>query len=285
MYQIDRIVGQVDFLANDFFRHAHRWRRLKVFLCGRRPDNKFNDLRYEVKHLLTSRMGCEVKLGEDIAGLDVKIKSDADYLTIEVGEAEQSDLVVIFLGSAGTISEVTAFAMRPQTRQKVIVFNEAAFRDVESFVNCGPLRMLPPDRIIYYEARSERPTMELVTHLDRVVAEAWFRKLRNEHVPWFCDGSFPTMLALAVVNACHPVSYRDLARVFGEDETPLRRALGALIHDDIVAVDGGRYVPGRADSGMVQDRALRRDVSRVRLRVMGKRLKSAPSATACSPGR
>ena len=119
MYEIDAIVAKCPFLINDLFRHRHKRGKLKVFLCGKDPKGRPDDLRLQVRHWLEEHVGCDVFMGEDI-DLPRLRKVDGDHLTIEVEQAERRDLIIMFLQSPGTISELTAFAMRDSTKRNLV---------------------------------------------------------------------------------------------------------------------------------------------------------------------
>jgi hypothetical protein len=172
MYLVDLLASQKIFLISDYFRSLHKYdKKLDVFLCGSEPKDHNFDLRIQVKRILESRMGCKSFLGEDIKVLKAGVHTDRDLLSIEVKEATESDLIFIFLGSVGTISELTAFALNKDLQKKLVVFNEKKYEKKKSFLNEGPLKMLEKDQIIFYDGSLDKPTQELISSIDKIVSE------------------------------------------------------------------------------------------------------------------
>ena len=242
MYEIDAVVAEIPVLLNSFFRCQHRRGRIRAFLCGRRPEDRRFDLRIQVKGLLEGQMGCEAFLGEDIAELSAPPRPDRDHLTIEVKEAGQSDLILMFLGSPGTIAEVTAFAMDGRTNSKLVVFNEAKYKDQKSFINLGPLRLIPPDRILYHEGVSGTPTVQLVRQLDQIVAREWFER-SGIGARFDRALSFDAFVCLAILMAAFPVRYKELVKLSPLDEHTLTRTLKELFQRSLIRLEEKKYVP------------------------------------------
>lgn len=269
MYPIDTVVAAVPALLSDLFRHNRD--RLSVFLCGRKPEDRRFDLRFQVKRVLENRMGCSAFLGEDIAELKGPPKPDRDHLTIEVKEAANSDLVVMFLGSAGTLAEVTAFAMDREINPKVVVFNAAKYKDDKSFINLGPLKLLRPDRVIYYDADETVPSVQIVRHLDRILANLRFHRagIQNVFTPAL---GFESWVALSLIYATFPVRYQELSELFPWDDARLRQALSELFNADYVAKQEAKYLPVKTLASLPGPAGLRRDVAHLRLKMLGHRI-------------
>lgn len=276
MHPVDLAVSQIPLLLNDFFKHQHTNTALSVFLCGRRPEDPHFDLRKQVKRLLETRMGCKAFLGEDIAELKYGPKPNVNHLTIEVREATQSDMVVMFLGSPGTIAEVTAFAMDRKINSKVIVFNDAKFEDSASFVNRGPLKLLSEDQIIYYDATAEVPSVELVRHLDTLFARKRFEYTIADSSPP-CELGFDAWIALCLVFASYPVKYEGLANLFPWQERRLRRALKVLFAAKWLEEREAKYVPRCTLEELPMDSGFIASLARARMILLGDRLRNADS--------
>lgn len=82
MHPIDLVLSRMPVLMNDFLRHQHKKIRLKIFLCGRKPEDRHFDLRKQVERLLKIRMGCDPFLGEDIEDLKDGPKPDRNHSTL-----------------------------------------------------------------------------------------------------------------------------------------------------------------------------------------------------------
>ena len=273
MYEIDVIASQRPFLANDLFRHLHQRRKLKVFLGGKAPEGRHDDVRLQVRLLLAAQLGCDVFMGEDIDARDQLPRADRDHLTIEVEEAEQRDLIIMFLQSPGTISELTAFAMRPSTNPKLVVFNDVKYKGQKSFLNKGPLRLLKPDQIIYYDAAEDRPSPELVTQLDRRVARAWFDESSIQLTAGAAD-EFETFVAFATTYATFPVDWKDLVALFPFDERSLRTSLNFLFDRCLIRKEEKFYLPSNDLQDLPISSACAVDISRARAILMNARLAS-----------
>ena len=269
MYAIDRQCNRIPILANDFFRHLHARHSRKVFLCGRKPENMRTDLRHQVKHLLETRMGCNAFLGEDIQELRTP-KVDQDHLSLETKEAMGSDLVVIFLGSPGTLSEVTAFAVHREINPKTIVFNGMEYKDKKSFVNLGPLKLLK-ERVIHYDAECETPSLELIAHLDLIVAKSWFVTFARKMETTECM-PFEQFLVLALVYASYPVRYGEVEHLCPLSTHHLRASLKALFDASHLEMHEEKYVPTKDLASLPFPRGCVTDIGETRLSYLGKRM-------------
>lgn len=273
MHEIDAAISKTPLLLNDLFRHRHARRTLKVFLCGRKPSDRRFDLRIQVKRLLEGRMGCKSFLGEDIAELTETPRPDKDHLTIEVKEAKKSDLIVMFLGSPGTLAEVTAFAMNRDTNKKLVVFNNIKYKNDKSFINLGPLRLLPRENVIFYDPEAETTTAEVVVHLDKILARTWFGVYASHYLP-SAALSFEQFILLCVVYAAFPVRYAELGELFPFNEKAFRDALKALFLGKFIQKQEDKFIP----VGDLQDLAIGgdcvADIARVRTKLLDKRLQS-----------
>ena len=273
MHEVDRVLSRVPVLVNDFLRHVHSRGALKVFLCGSKPEDLRFDLRVQVKRVLNERWGCRAFLGEEIDPRRVAPRVDADILSIEVHEAASSDLVVMFLGSPGTIAEVTAFALDAGINKKLVVFNDAIRQHERSFLNRGPLRLIDRERLIYYDARSDMPSPRLLVQLDKVIAAAWFRK-HDLQTAFAVPLQFPSFAALALIYALYPVRYRELRALYPFDEDLLRSVLRELFDRHLVQQHERKYVPGNGLEEAAIAGGLAADIGRVRVGLMANRLRN-----------
>lgn len=276
VHPVDLAVAQIPVLLNDFFRQRHRRSdaRLSVFLCGRKPKESHSDLRKQVERLLKKRMGCDAFLGEDIKDLKYGPTLDQSHLTIEVREARQSDLVIMFLGSPGTVSEVTAFAMNEAIRPKVVVFNDVRYRNEESFIRLGPLKLLRKDQVIYYDVADETPSEELVKHLDMIVARAHFSRAKAGTA--FSPGlNFESWVALCLILVSYPVRYESLLALYSWEERMLREALKPLFSSAYIERREGKYLPKTSLNDTPMLAAFAKDLSSTRMALLGKRLRDS----------
>ena len=280
MYPIDVMARQVPILLNEFFRSFHKsLKPLKVFLCGHRPKNQHFDLRQQVKRLLESRMGCTAFRGEDIQDLrkEVKIKTE-NVLHIEVREATNSDLIMMFLGSEGTFAELTAFALDPNIRPKLIVFNKQEYKEENSFINLGPIKLLNPERVIYYDGNIQSPSINLIVELDKIVARVWYEQT-DPACLILPEISFETFASLALIYSSYPIRYSELLSYFPWSERIFKSTLKILTDNKLVRVREKKYIPTVHLDDLGIAPPCTEDIARARMSMMGKRLRSSETAT------
>lgn len=272
MVDLRRISNQIPFLLCDFFAGHFATHRVKVFLCGKELGDSRSDLRLQVKALLATRMGCSPFLGEEIAELRTTPKVPQDHLTIEVQAATGSDLVLIFLGSPGTLAEVTAFALNAQVNSKLVVFNETRYKQVQSFVNLGPLRLIDADRTIFFDPDLENTALDLVRSLDAVLARFWFSRV-DRLSSALASMSFEAVVIFLAIVAQFPVRYEDLAKSVILPERHISAALKELFGLEQVQSLEGKYLPSDGFNMGKLPKRFARQMARVRLRLLALRLR------------
>lgn len=255
------------FLLCDLFKHLFK-RKQKVFLCGSKVEDEFRDLRAQVKLVMKHWMGCSAFLGEDIDRILTTTKVDHDHLTIEIDEAEKSDLIVMFLGSVGTVAELTAFVMTKSIQPKLLVFNDVQFKEEKSFLNEGPIKMLGSEQLVFYNADEPQLTQKMVEHLDRAVAQCWFNKSK---IYCWTGLEFEMFATLAAILVCYPVRYKDLVQLLPITDKSVRASLNHLIENGLTTKREKKYLPGSNWQGL-QFGPVMRDIARTRLRLMNVRL-------------
>jgi len=243
-----------------------------VFLCGQEVKHPYHDLRHNLKDFLDKRMGCEAFLGEQIE--EIKIKTTTkDHLSIEVEKARQSDLVVIFLESPGAICEMTAFALDNKVNAKLLVFNDIKFHGKKSFINLGPLKLLRPDQIEYYDPDDNTMTDSIVSTLDLALARAWFTAYKSENQ--LASLSLEEKLLLFVIYATYPVKPIEIRKMLRwiNSRSRLRGMIIRLRRAQMIAEDTRKISPSVpvTDLGLVG--GLVSDISTVRLKLIGMKLK------------
>lgn len=280
MRPIEKTFSKLPIVLNDFFKHSHKRASLCVFLCGSKPTDLQYDLRTQVRWLLEKHMGCRAFFGEDIEEFK-NPKVDLDHLTIEVTQAIKSDLILMFLGSPGTMAEVTAFAMNKQVSKRTVVFNNKKYHKVKSFINQGPLKLLPKENVIPYDAESNEPTLELVKHLDLILAKTWYKRILTQMAPStqlpLTNLSFEQFLCLAIIYSTFPVRYKALEFFYPANEASLNKALKYLFDKRFIKEEEKKYIPRKMLD--VRDNKLSflheyiDDISKVRLHLLESRLK------------
>jgi len=130
-----------------------------VFLCGgltQKDAGPYLSARdYFHRHLKANHpdVAKRVKLAEAINDwFDHDLFSD--LLEVEEHLADLSDLIVVFVESAGSIAELGAFASSESLRGKVLALMNSTHRTERTFISDGPVRRIKDvdDRLVmYYE--------------------------------------------------------------------------------------------------------------------------------------
>lgn len=278
MYSLERKLAEIPLLVTGFLRSLYRIRPLQVFLCGSEPEDMRFDVRSQVRYLLNTYMGCQSFFGEEISDSSSDVKAKPDLLTIEVRAAWKSDLIIMFLGSTGTIAELTAFAMTKQVRHKLLVFNSRQFKEKRTFVNLGPLSLLRSEQVAYYESGSAILSTDIIKQLDRRVAETWFEKYHRFILRPQGDSeqpclSFEAFMTLAVIAASFPVRYQDLVHLVPLQEHELPSALKVLFNLKLVAQKEKKYILAQSAANLPIQGECVAEIARVRCCMLGLRLK------------
>lgn len=113
---------------------------LSVFVCGPVEKNELSKKKIDTINELR-RLGYDANTGEELVSELNKIDRGSNR-TANVYEniaAAQSDLIVIFCSSPGTIGETYEFISIPEIARKTLVFIDRRFR--EGYVRNGVLEM------------------------------------------------------------------------------------------------------------------------------------------------
>ncbi|QKK07598.1 MAG: hypothetical protein HND58_05070 [Planctomycetota bacterium] len=217
---------------------------------------------------MSERFGCNAFLGEDIPEFSAaKPRVSKDHLSIEVEWAERSDLIVMFLGSAGTISEITAFAMTQSINPKLLVFNDERYRSASSFLTQGPLRLLQPTQKHYYANADSILDVEVLRAVDIALSQAWYRK-KPESLTTIREANYYDAMTLANVCALYPVRYGELREHLPWPERRLLSALKKLVANGLLAKVNNTYVPAMPLSEQPIGMSFRTTIARARARAM-----------------
>jgi len=272
MYPIDREYNNLTFSFTRIFRPEFKGKSMRVFLCGEEVRDKYFDLRHQVKHLIENEMGCKAFLGEDIEDFKIESIKKPDHLTIEVNEAKKSDIIIMFLGSPGTISELTAFCLDKTLNDKLIIFNMEKYRDGKSFIALGPLKLIRPNQLIFYDINKKDYLCDIIKHLDFLVALAWYKT--SKHLDIVKKEFAPELFFIyCIVRSFYPVLYKDILKSNYGSDHDLRKGLKVLFNKNLIKTDEGKY--------LIQDNFIENNIKpgwkinldRIRLQVMNIRLK------------
>ncbi len=261
------LVRTNDVYLSDFFRHRFKTRQMRVFLCGHEPESRHNDPRHVLKRILEDRFGCNGFLGEEIPEISpdgYKPSVSQDHLTIEVKWAEDSDLIIMFLGSPGTIAELTAFALNDNVNPKLLVFNHSEFRNVKSFISQGPLKLLQAEQRQFYESDAALLAESSIRAIDVAVSQAWHRSSLSHYDSIL--SSYHSLMALCVIYSLFPVTYASLKNRMPWSEKKLLNALGSLNDAGLITKKGKAFEPTVFLRDSILPTDMQTDVSAARAR-------------------
>jgi hypothetical protein len=223
-------------------------------------------------------MGCSAFLGEEIEQLKGGISVDQDHLTIEVENAKKSDLIVMFLGSIGTVAELVAFVTSKEIRRKILVFNDAKYQNTESFLTLGPLRLLPKGQLHYYSPNSSNMYATIISLLDQFVAHWWFG-VEKKYSTFSQDFEFIQFITLLTIYSSFPVRYSDVERLLPASEKQINSALKHLLHNGIILKEEKKYIPANRLEETPLDRGMIASVAAVRTEMLSARLRNPDVVT------
>ena len=107
-----------------------------ILLCGARNSSRRNDLnRYFKQHHATEVI---VFYAEDVWE-HVRTFQDIDALQMETQLGQFADILIVIVESAGTFTELGAFAAREELRHKLFPILDRKYQAMDSFINVGPV--------------------------------------------------------------------------------------------------------------------------------------------------
>lgn len=129
-------------LASDIFKRYENG-KTNIFLCGANP-NYLKEGEISKRKLLEESLektnNCFIVYPEWL--FPKLLTKKKNLLTLEHRLVNMVDSVVIPLDTIATYAELGAFVIDPQLVKKVIVINDAHYRNKKSFVNLGPINLI-----------------------------------------------------------------------------------------------------------------------------------------------
>ncbi len=155
---------------------------IHCFLCGakKQPDDS-NSNRGRIKKVLEENYNYKILYAEDLFKNLVHNRSNNNYLDLENILANDSDVVIIVLESVGAFVELGAFVNRTELRDKLIVLMEIKYKNDESFLNQGPIKLLKSNKknsVLYYSDINDTDT---ILKLKNVIKEFTRDPLISKH--------------------------------------------------------------------------------------------------------
>lgn len=133
-----RFVPVRDSILQTLRAKEYHFRRVKrvAFLCGGFESPRRDRL---AEYISRHRSDFLVFYAEAVWNV-IAAQPDANALQMESQLAELADIVIIVVESAGTFTELGAFALSPELRKKLLPILPTEHREAESFINTGPVR-------------------------------------------------------------------------------------------------------------------------------------------------
>lgn len=229
-----------------------------IFLCGANHDNAPSARRKAVKDFIESRAETNrVVYAEGVFSELAKIGNKGNVLDLEHEISEIADKIIIILESESAFCELGAFA-HPALRKKLIVINDAKFKQSGSFINTGPLAALRESKapVLWYPMAPDGDRWpdavgSIFRELEEAVYVHPFR--RSERVEADLDSLETNKHSLYLVHdlvlLTGPASYQDLIDclvcMYGKRSFDrLRKLLGILKAANLVdsSLLGGEWV-------------------------------------------
>jgi len=113
-----------------------------ILLCGARSSRRRDDVARYLERFPQSL----VFYAEDV-WLEIAKRGEQNALALESYLAGLSDVVVIIVESAGTFTELGAFALHDALRPKLLPILNRDYSTADSFINTGPIRWVDADSI------------------------------------------------------------------------------------------------------------------------------------------
>lgn len=143
-------------IRKDIFEPALSF-KTTIFLCGKDINDK-TSMRYKIAEALTKRFWYaayyDIIYPEDIFDELLYGSNSADLLSLENLLADSVDAVVVIPESAGSFTELGAFANNEKLRNKMICVVDVKYKRDKSFINQGPIKLVKSvnkDAVVYID--------------------------------------------------------------------------------------------------------------------------------------
>lgn len=156
----DRVVAKISSAINDNRVMPYGGMPRLFFLCGANgADGKISYRRKEIKNFLVKHIKeSSVIIAEEFFNEYSKNIKSSNALDFEHVLTEISERIIIVMESPSAICELGAFS-HTKLRHKLIVINDSGFRDVQSFINTGPIQAISDvsdeSRVIWYKMSAD----------------------------------------------------------------------------------------------------------------------------------
>ena|GEM_PF-1469720 len=190
-------------------------RSINVFLCGSNPNTQ-DSIRGLVYEALRNDAAVNIVFPEWLFS-DLLVKSQYNLLELENDLAKNVDIVVLPLEGIGTIAELGSFASYGfgEIRKKIVVINHANYRNSQSFINVGPIKLIrevSKHNIIYYDDKGD-VSAKIVSHI---------KYLRERVVKYDVNNLFGlSKFILFVIGIFQPINKEKLRQMLIEWDSSL----------------------------------------------------------------
>lgn len=119
-----------------------------IFTCGAAKPADYTQtgrsilMKYASLHLQKFNFFMAEKLFEVLGK-----KDSSDLLSIEKQLTEYSDCIIVILESPSSFTELGAFSVDDELAKKMLVINDVAFKNQQSFINLGPIKKVNENSI------------------------------------------------------------------------------------------------------------------------------------------
>ncbi len=142
-----------------------------------------------------------------------------DLLSLEEELAAHVDIIVLPIEGHGTIAELGAFASMSDVRPKMLVLNKEEFRQQQSFITLGPLKLIAkerPENVLYYRTHERT---KIVTKVSTRVKKMQKRTPKGDLSNIFNLSRF----MLFVVALFQPITAREMSEMLTKWNSNIKR--------------------------------------------------------------
>ena len=107
-----------------------------ILLCGARDSSRRNDLDCYLKQHHATEV---IVFYAEHVWEHVRKLQEIDALQMETQLGQFADILIVILESAGTFTELGAFAARKELRHKLLPILDRKYQGMDSFINVGPV--------------------------------------------------------------------------------------------------------------------------------------------------
>lgn len=231
-----------------------------VFVCGASPKKDYRSgrdsiMEYAQKHL----RHINFFMAEQIFPIFYN-EFGYDFLTIENKLADYSDCIIIVLESPGAYAELGAFTIKDELAKIVLVINDYEFRNIESFINYGPINKVNKiskfKPTIYANLKS---ILTIAPEIAERLKEVKRDKNKRIDLSTFdnfikCSAKNRMLFILDLIDFCSPINHQELINLlisfYGNNKFDIRLDLSLLEALNLVKRINKHYIKNNINKNM-----------------------------------